>query len=601
MVGDHSCSACMAPLQIEDGHDLCPSCLGLGHLKEGLSDDPCMNCTFMPRAVRVARLAEVEQRLGLVSSPELLPPAQRRNPAQDGRSKRWAAVTAGPTSRKKVRESGLASKVGQLTAELESMKCLFLAFQAGTGAGGPGALAPPAATLEPEEDVLSLAASAAEFAEYEPDGVLQDAASRASAACSRPSTHSSISASEDNSMGAIIRMALASLQLDVPQAQPAPASAFFRRGLAPASFTVPPSEEYLRELHACWRDPRAHSHATSDGRSLAAMQDAPKFGLDRMPAVEPTIAALIVSPDEALRPDARCPRPQCRVTDDLLSKAYDAAARMGRIGNSMSHLMLALSASLQEVAVGAPAHDFSDASLQAFALMSRELGRVMSTLVQARRQVWLAQSPLTEACRRTLRSVPVEPGELFGSAALEALERTVQARKTREHLSVLQRSGPPPSRPRGSSAAPQRSYHPQAHPSGYLRSQRPRPQPAQQQAQAFRAPERLPSGQPQVPYAARRSSRTFRVTMKACPSPQRVDGILRLLLLFREGRLLRYVEFLRLLGKLMAAATVVPLGLLSLRPLQRKDLLSQLQGKIWHPDPRCLQLWVWPLQGPTRC
>ena len=59
------------------------------------------------------------------------------------------------------------------------------------------------------------------------------------------------------------------------------------------------------------------------------------------------------------------------------------------------------------------------------------------------------------------------------------------------------------------------------------------------------------------------------VAMKACPSPQRVDGILRLLLLFREGRLLRYVEFLRLLGKLTAAATVVPLGLLSLRPLQR--------------------------------
>ncbi|CAL8374356.1 unnamed protein product [Gadus morhua 'NCC'] len=84
------------------------------------------------------------------------------------------------------------------------MKCLFLAFQAGTGAGGPGALAPLAATLEPEEDVLSLAASAVEFAEYEPDGVLQDAASRASAACSRPSTRSSTSASEGNSMGAII-------------------------------------------------------------------------------------------------------------------------------------------------------------------------------------------------------------------------------------------------------------------------------------------------------------------------------------------------------------------------------------------------------------
>ncbi|CAL8349025.1 unnamed protein product [Boreogadus saida] len=28
---------------------------------------------------------------------------------------------------------------------------------------------------------------------------------------------------------------------------------------------------------------------------------------------------------------------------------------------------------------------------------------------------------------------------------------------------------------------------------------------------------------------------------------------------------------------------------------------SLLQGQIWHPDPRCLQLWVWLLQGPTRC
>jgi hypothetical protein len=48
------------------------------------------------------------------------------------------------------------------------------------------------------------------------------------------------------------------------------------------------------------------------------------------------------------------------------------------------------------------------------------------------------------------------------------------------------------------------------------------------------------------------------VAMKACPSPQRVDNVLRLLLLLREGRQLRSVELLRLLGKLSAAANVVP-------------------------------------------
>ena len=38
---------------------------------------------------------------------------------------------------------------------------------------------------------------------------------------------------------------------------------------------------------------------------------------------------------------------------------------------------------------------------------------------------------------------------------------------------------------------------------------------------------------------------------------------------FGMGRCLRCVLYMRLSGKLMAAATVVPLGLLSLRPLQR--------------------------------
>ena len=57
----------------------------------------------------------------------------------------------------------------------------------------------------------------------------------------------------------------------------------------------------------------AFSHPTSDARTLAAMQDAVQVGLSCMPPVEPAIASLILAPDEALRPDARCPRPQCRV------------------------------------------------------------------------------------------------------------------------------------------------------------------------------------------------------------------------------------------------------------------------------------------------
>ncbi|CAL8381368.1 unnamed protein product [Boreogadus saida] len=49
--------------------------------------------------------------------------------------------------------------------------------------------------------------------------------------------------------------------------------------------------------------------------------------------------------------------------------------------------------------------------------------------------VWLAQSPLSEPCRRTLRTLPVVPGELFGSAAQQALDRGIQAKQPPAHPS----------------------------------------------------------------------------------------------------------------------------------------------------------------------
>ncbi|KAK5599373.1 hypothetical protein CRENBAI_021923 [Crenichthys baileyi] len=119
-------------------------------------------------------------------------------------------------------------------------------------------------------------------------------------------------------VSAAIRTALGHLQLDVPLAQSALSSAFFRNRDAEAAFVVPTLAKYVQELHACWTDTRAFSRPTADGRALAAMHEVPKFGLGCMPPVESAITSLIVPPDEALRPNARCPRPQCRVTDNLL-------------------------------------------------------------------------------------------------------------------------------------------------------------------------------------------------------------------------------------------------------------------------------------------
>ncbi|KAJ8270597.1 hypothetical protein GJAV_G00116910 [Gymnothorax javanicus] len=169
------------------------------------------------------------------------------------------------------------------------------------------------------------------------------------------------------------------------------------------------------------------------------MQNAANNGLSRMQAVEQSITSLIVPPEEVLKPEARCPRPQCRITNKFLTKCYDTAARMGRVGNSLSHLMLALSQSSQSSSVDTSVQSLSDASLQAFAFMIRELWQLMSTLTLTCRQVWLAQSPLSESCRSTLCSLPVVPGELFGCDRLVA-EKQVQG-SYRFSLMVLQKNG----------------------------------------------------------------------------------------------------------------------------------------------------------------
>ncbi|XP_034001039.1 uncharacterized protein LOC117494304 [Trematomus bernacchii] len=483
------------------------------------------------------------------------------------------------------------------------------------------------------------------------------------------------------------------------------------------------------------------------------MHDAAKVGLDHMPAVEPTIASLIVSPDEALRSEARCPRPQCRVTDDLLTKAYDAAARMGRIGNSLSHLMLALSASLQQEALSASSTSLSDASLQAFALMSRELGRLMSTLggwhshtyqrhvgglsvlsqwsrgsclvqlpyrcsnglsklaapeppeagvqgteglgpavgyfSQQQLNYWVAQasdpwvvSTLTQGYKLQFRRRP----PAFSRVKMTTISDPAKEIALNQELSVLLAKGAiepvdPISKPGGfystyflvrkkggglrpildlrglnkflkilpfhmlSTADVLRTvargewftsvdlkdayFHVPIvpHHRQFLRfafrgrhfqfrvlpfglSLSPRVftscvaaalSPLQSQGMKILpylddwlicAPSRLQSTQDTallLSHVARLGLRvnmekiclnpsqslTFigvaldTVTMRACPSAQRLDDILQLLPLFKRGRSLAYILFLRLLGKLTAASTVVPLGLLSLRPLER--------------------------------
>ncbi len=132
--------------------------------------------------------------------------------------------------------------------------------------------------LIPEDDALSLAASATYFGEY--GGYTGDGASQASEPSSHSSAQSSLAETEDSSMRATMRMALDRLGLDAPQwAELAPASALFRHRPAPSAFAVPHLEDYLSVLHTAWRDSRACSRLQADGQTLAAMHDATRVGL----------------------------------------------------------------------------------------------------------------------------------------------------------------------------------------------------------------------------------------------------------------------------------------------------------------------------------
>ena len=285
MEGSHLCSNCEARLEPDDGHDLCPTCLGAQHLREALSDKACMNCTYMSRTLRAARLAEVEGEgelppSGTKQSKRRVEAPQTQTRHSRSRAEAAADEAAPPAKKKTKSDRRLTTKMEQLSAELAQMKAMFM----GRLPESPSeeASTPSMPHLNPEEDTLSLAASATHFREYEEE---EGSTSRTSDQGSHSSDRSLLSESEDGSMRAILRMALERLNMSVPQqAESAPASAFFRRRPPPTTFSVPRSEDFLRELQASWADTRAGARMSADARTLAEMQDAAAVGLDRMPA-----------------------------------------------------------------------------------------------------------------------------------------------------------------------------------------------------------------------------------------------------------------------------------------------------------------------------
>ncbi len=172
------CHTCMAPLLAADGHDECPTCLGVVHLRPGLSDSQCMICSFMPHGLKVARLAEVE-------GPQLegeLPPS-----ALASKVRGCSPTRRAPPRKKAKKVDTLATKVETLTTEFAEIKDLLLNLQPSKGAStrvdSQQARAPT--PLEWDEDALSTRASCSQFCEERPGQEGVEASTHASDTCSQ--------------------------------------------------------------------------------------------------------------------------------------------------------------------------------------------------------------------------------------------------------------------------------------------------------------------------------------------------------------------------------------------------------------------------------
>ena len=136
-----------------------------------------------------------------------------------------------------------------------------------------------------------------------------------------------------------------------------------------------------------------------------------------------------------------------------IAVAGQLTAMVVRLACSNSLLLVYLEGLLQVLSSTAPAEGseavvemlrVADILIRGASEQAQALGQAIASLVQARCQVWLAQSKLTPQDCSAVLAAPVVPGEVFGPLSEAALE---QSRKTRELMRSVQRT-PAVSKPR---------------------------------------------------------------------------------------------------------------------------------------------------------
>lgn len=193
--------------------------------------------------------------------------------------------------------------------------------------------------------------------------------------------------------------------------------------------SIPLAADYVAMLRSTWGKPLQRPQFNAGCRQVALASYAAETGLGDMPPVEASIASWTSLGPAHLSSNPRCPGKECAKTDRLATRTFNAAARAARMGNAMAISLAALRRTLPPDDQDAKA--LLDAALTSHSQLTRDVGDAMASSVLCRRQVWLAQTKLTEAIRTELLSLPVTPGHVFHPDSQGVLDRAEQAAASR--------------------------------------------------------------------------------------------------------------------------------------------------------------------------
>ncbi|KAF4109096.1 hypothetical protein G5714_010169 [Onychostoma macrolepis] len=282
------CSSCQVQMGLDDGHDQCPSCLGVEHLRDAL-EDPCIHCNMIPLAVRRARLAGSSSNTG-------------------GMKRKAAASASATVPKQKKCKKELARRVDELAdgtgkiqeflSKLQPQPIPEVSESGSEETGMPPFSQPDYALFSDNIDCVSVAATDLLFSEEQSVSDKESGVIDSDDLADGQSEGSLVS----DDLVDTIKNALTKLGIDPKStAGVVHANRLCHSLPFPANvFTIPQSPDFTEVFSQAFKS--AHSTRLDRvSRLLAAMEDPGTIGLGPMPPIEPAVASLIVPPDEALR------------------------------------------------------------------------------------------------------------------------------------------------------------------------------------------------------------------------------------------------------------------------------------------------------------